>query len=146
MTEWKFRRISVGDGDQKHYFAMLRLHENASDFEASTIDLNVTLEQKTWKAEGRALLGSKKHRIQVVVTELARQRRFTAMNLLKPVTYACSTGQIRALLQQHKTGVTLLNHWHHWDAHSLPKSNITVVQVTHTLHDRLDQAQRWRPR
>jgi len=52
MTEWKFRRISVGDGDQKHYFAMLRLHENASDFEASTIDLNVTLEQKTWKAEG----------------------------------------------------------------------------------------------
>ena len=55
MKDWKFRRISLGDDEQKNYFVMVRLHEDASDFESSTIDLNVTLEQKSWKGEGKAL-------------------------------------------------------------------------------------------
>ena len=54
MTDWRFRRISLGDDDQKHFFTMVRLHEDTSDFESSNIDLTVTLEQRTWKGEGEA--------------------------------------------------------------------------------------------
>ena len=53
MKDWKFKRISLGDDEQKHFLVMVRLHEDTSDFESSTIDLAVNLEQKTWKGEGK---------------------------------------------------------------------------------------------
>lgn len=53
MIEWKFRKLSIGADDEKqNYFAMVRLHKDISDFEASAIDLNISRDQRTWKGTG----------------------------------------------------------------------------------------------
>jgi hypothetical protein len=56
MIEWKFRKLSIGADDEKqNYFAMVRLHKDISDFEASAIDLNISRDQRTWKGTGNAI-------------------------------------------------------------------------------------------